>query len=143
MGQRKHTSAEKRKEAMKTVAIARLRNVPTSPRKMRQVADNIRGLDVEEALGILRFSTRHASKPMEKLLMSAIDNWEKKNEGQKAGETRLIVKTVMVDESTSLKRMLPAPQGRAYRMRKRSNHVTLIVDRAPEKAPKKKAEATA
>ncbi len=143
MGQRKHTSAEKRKEAMKTVAIARLRNVPTSPRKMRQVADNIRGLDVEEALGILRFSTRHASKPMEKLLMSAIDNWEKKNEGQKAGDTRLIVKTVMVDESTSLKRMLPAPQGRAYRMRKRSNHVTLIVDRAPEKAPKKKAEATA
>lgn len=143
MGQRKHNSAEKRKEAMKTVAIARLRNVPTSPRKMRQVADNIRGLDVEEALGILRFSTRHASKPMEKLLMSAIDNWEKKNEGQKAGDTRLIVKTVMVDESTSLKRMLPAPQGRAYRMRKRSNHVTLIVDRAPEKAPKKKAEATA
>ncbi len=143
MGQRKHTSAEKRKEAMKTVAIARLRNVPTSPRKMRQVADNIRGLDVEEALGILRFSTRHASKPMEKLLMSAIDNWEKKNEEQKAGDTRLIVKTVMVDESTSLKRMLPAPQGRAYRMRKRSNHVTLIVDRAPEKAPKKKAEATA
>jgi large subunit ribosomal protein L22 len=143
MGQRKHTSAEKRKEAMKTVAIARLRNVPTSPRKMRQVADNIRGLDVEEALGILRFSTRHASEPMEKLLMSAIDNWEKKNEGQKAGDTRLIVKTVMVDESTSLKRMLPAPQGRAYRMRKRSNHVTLIVDRAPEKAPKKKAEATA
>ena len=143
MGQRKHNSAEKRKEAMKTVAIARLRNVPTSPRKMRQVADNIRGLDVEEALGILRFSTRHASKPLEKLLMSAIANWETKNEGQKAGDAKLIVQTVMVDESTSLKRMLPAPQGRAYRMRKRSNHVTLIVDRAPEKAPKKKAAATA
>ena len=143
MGARKKLAAEKRKEAMKPVAIAHLRNVPTSPRRMRQVADLIRGQKVDKALGILRFSTRHASKPMEKLLMSAIDNWEKKNEGQKAGDTRLIVKTVMVDESTSLKRMLPAPQGRAYRMRKRSNHVTLIVDRAPEKAPKKKAEATA
>lgn len=144
MGQRKHNSAEKRKEAMKTVAIARLRNVPTSPRKMRQVADNIRGLDVEEALGILQFSTRHASLPLYKLLKSAIANWEVKNNGEKAGgDNKLVVQTVMVDESTSLKRMLPAPQGRAYRMRKRSNHVTLIVDRAPEKAPKKKAAATA
>ena len=128
MGQRKKIAADKRKEAMKSVAIAKLSNVPTSPRKMRQVADNIRGLEVGKALGILQFHTRHASKPMEKLLRSAIANWEAKNEGQKAGDTKLVVKTIMVDESTSLKRMLPAPQGRAYRMRKRSNHVTLIVD---------------
>ncbi len=130
MGARKKLAADKRKEAMKSVAIAKLKDVPTSPRKMRQVADNIRGLDVEKALAILRFHTRHASKPMEKLLMSAVANWEAKNEGQKAGETKLVVRTVMVDESTSLKRMLPAPQGRAYRMRKRSNHVTIIVDKA-------------
>jgi large subunit ribosomal protein L22 len=130
MGQRKKLAADKRKEAMKSVAIAKLKDVPTSPRKMRQVADNIRGLDVEKALAILRFHTRHASKPMEKLLMSAVANWESKNEGQKAGDTKLVVRTVMVDESTSLKRMLPAPQGRAYRMRKRSNHVTIIVDKA-------------
>ncbi|HEY0976396.1 MAG TPA: 50S ribosomal protein L22 [Flavobacteriales bacterium] len=128
MGARKKIAADKRKEAMKTVAVAKLSNVPTSPRKMRQVADNIRGLEVGKALGILQFHTRHASKPMEKLLRSAIANWEAKNEGQKAGDTELVVKTIMVDESTSLKRMLPAPQGRAYRMRKRSNHVTLIVD---------------
>src|SRR6187401_1442229 len=127
MGARKKNSADKRKEAMKTVAIARLRNVPTSPRKMRQVADNIRGKDVNKALDILRFSTRHSSRDLEKLLRSAIANWEAKNEGQKAENAGLVVKTVMVDESTSLKRMLPAPQGRAYRMRKRSNHVTLIV----------------
>jgi large subunit ribosomal protein L22 len=130
MGARKKLAADKRKEAMKSVAIAKLKDVPTSPRKMRQVADNIRGMDVEKALAILRFHTRHASKPMEKLLMSAVANWEAKNEGQKAGETKLVVRTVMVDESTSLKRMLPAPQGRAYRMRKRSNHVTIIVDKA-------------
>lgn len=143
MGQRKHNSAEKRKEAMKTVAIARLRNVPTSPRKMRQVADNIRGVEVNHALDLLRHSTRHSSRDMEKLLRSAIANWEAKNAGQKADQANLVVKTVMVDEATSLKRMLPAPQGRAYRMRKRSNHVTLIVDTAPAKAPKKKAQAAA
>jgi large subunit ribosomal protein L22 len=131
MGSRKKLAADKRKEAQKAVAVASLRKVPTSPRKMRQVADNIRGVEVERALGLLRFSTRHASKPLEKLLMSAIANWEAKNE-KKAGDTKLIVKTVMVDESTGLKRMLPAPQGRAYRMKKRSNHVTLIVDAAPE-----------
>ena len=131
MGSRKKLAADKRKEAQKAVAVASLRKVPTSPRKMRQVADNIRGVEVERALGLLRFSTRHASKPLEKLLMSAIANWEVKNE-KKAGDTKLIVKTVMVDESTGLKRMLPAPQGRAYRMKKRSNHVTLIVDAAPD-----------
>ncbi|MBL7963955.1 MAG: 50S ribosomal protein L22 [Flavobacteriales bacterium] len=130
MGARKKLSAEKRKEAMKTTAIARLRDVPTSPRKMRQVADIIRGMDVNKALDVLRFSTRHSSRDLEKLLRSAIANWETKHEGQKAEGASLVVKTIMVDESTSLKRMLPAPQGRAYRMRKRSNHVTLIVDTA-------------
>lgn len=136
MGSRKRIAAEKRKEAKKEVAVATLRKEPTSPRKMRQVADNIRGVEVEKALGILRFSTRTASKPLEKLLMSAIANWEAKND-KKAGDTKLVVKTVMVDESTGLKRMLPAPQGRAYRMKKRSNHVTLVVDTAPETAEKK------
>ncbi|QQR85129.1 MAG: 50S ribosomal protein L22 [Flavobacteriales bacterium] len=130
MGARKKLSADKRKEAMKTVAIATLRNVPTSPRKMRQVADVIRGLEVEKALGILQFSTRHTSLPMRKLLLSAIANWEAKNEGKKADESKLVVKTIQVDEAKGLRRMLPAPQGRAYRMKKRSNHVTLIVDTA-------------
>ena len=130
MGARKKLSAEKRKEAMKTTALATLRNVPTSPRKMRQVADVIRGLEVEKALGILQFSTRHTSTPMRKLLLSAIANWEAKNEGQKAEGNKLVVKTIMVDEAKGLRRMLPAPQGRAYRMKKRSNHVTLIVDTA-------------
>ncbi|MCB0773724.1 MAG: 50S ribosomal protein L22 [Flavobacteriales bacterium] len=139
MGSRKRIAAEKRKEAKKAVAVASLRKVPTSPRRMRQIADTIRGVEVERALGLLRFSTRHASKPMEKLLMSAIANWEAKNEGRKAGDTKLIVKTVMVDESTGLKRMLPAPQGRAYRMVKRSNHVTLVVDAAPEETAEKNA----
>ncbi len=138
MGSRKKIAADKRKEAKKAVAVASLRKVPTSPRKMRQVADNIRGVEVEKALGLLRFSTRHASRPLEKLLMSAIANWEAKNE-KKAGDTKLVVKTVMVDESTGLKRMLPAPQGRAYRMVKRSNHVTLIVDTVPEEIAENKA----
>ena len=130
MGARKKLSADKRKEAMKTTALATLRNVPTSPRKMRQVADVIRGLEVEKALGILQYSTRHTSTPMRKLLLSAIANWEAKNDGQKAEGNKLVVKTIMVDEAKGLRRMLPAPQGRAYRMKKRSNHVTLIVDTA-------------
>ena len=130
MGARKKLAADKRKEAMKTVAIAHLRNVPTSPRRMRQVADLIRGQKVDNALGILRFSTRHSSRDLEKLLMSAIANWQAKNEGQKADEAGLVVKSVQVNEARGLKRMLPAPQGRAYRMKKRSNHVSLIVDTA-------------
>ena len=128
MGQRKKLAAEVRKEAMKTVAIAHLRNVPTSPRRMRQVADLIRGVEVEKALGILRFSTRHSSRDLEKLLLSAMSNWQAKNEGQKAHEANLVVKSIQVNEARGLKRMLPAPQGRAYRMKKRSNHVSLIVD---------------
>ena len=113
---------------MKTVAVAHLRNVPTSPRRMRQVADLIRGVEVEKALGILRFSTRHSSRDLEKLLLSAMSNWQAKNEGQKADEANLVVKSIQVNEARGLKRMLPAPQGRAYRMKKRSNHVSLIVD---------------
>jgi len=128
MGQRKHLAAVARKEAMKTVAVAHLRNVPTSTRRMRQVADLIRGEQVEKALGILRFSTRHSSRDLEKLLMSAIANWEAKNEGRKADGSGLVVKSVQVNEARGLKRMLPAPQGRAYRMKKRSNHVSIIVD---------------
>lgn len=128
MGARKKLAADARKEAMKSVAIAQLRNVPTSPRRMRQVADLIRGKEVDKALGILRFSTRHSSRDLEKLLMSAIANWEAKNEGRKADEAGLVVKSIQVNEARSLKRMLPAPQGRAYRMQKRSNHVSLIVD---------------
>ncbi|HRO97864.1 MAG TPA: 50S ribosomal protein L22 [Flavobacteriales bacterium] len=128
MGQRKKLAADARKEVMKTVAIAHLRNVPTSPRRMRQVADMIRGQEVDKALGILRFSTRHSSRDMEKLLLSAIANWQSKNEGRKADEAGLVVKSVQVNEARGLKRMLPAPQGRAYRMKKRSNHVSLIVD---------------
>ena len=130
MGARKKLAADARKEAMKTVAIAQLRNLPTSPRRMRPVADIIRGQQVEKALGILRFSTRHSSRDLEKLLLSAMSNWQAKNEGAKADEAGLVVKSIQVNEARGLKRMLPAPQGRAYRMKKRSNHVTLIVDTA-------------
>ncbi|HQV52718.1 MAG: 50S ribosomal protein L22 [Flavobacteriales bacterium] len=130
MGARKKLAADARKEAMKTVALAQLRNVPTSPRRMRQVADLIRGEKVEKALGILRFSTRHSSRDLEKLLLSAVANWQAKNEGSRAEDADLFVKSVQVNEARGLKRMLPAPQGRAYRMKKRSNHVSLIVDAA-------------
>ncbi|MBP8877156.1 MAG: 50S ribosomal protein L22 [Flavobacteriales bacterium] len=128
MGARKKIAADARKEAMKTVAIAQLRNVPTSPRRMRQVADLIRGVEVEKALGILRFSTRHSSRDLEKLLVSAMHNSSSKNVGVRAEEAGLVVKSIQVNEARGLKRMLPAPQGRAYRMKKRSNHVTIIVD---------------
>jgi large subunit ribosomal protein L22 len=107
-------------------AVARLRNYPTSPRKMRLLADLIRGNDVEQALNTLKFSTKHPSVPLEKLLLSAVANWRVKNED--ADVTGLYVKTIFVDGGRVLKRMRPAPQGRAYRVRKRSNHVTIIVD---------------
>ncbi|MBX2924545.1 MAG: 50S ribosomal protein L22 [Chitinophagaceae bacterium] len=109
-------------------AVAKLRNYPTSPRKMRLLADVIRGMDVEKALAILEHHPQHSSTPLYKLLRSAVSNWEQKNEGQSAADSGLLVKTVFVDGGRVLKRMLPAPQGRAYRVRKRSNHVTLIVD---------------
>ncbi len=109
-------------------AVARLRNLPTSPRKMRPLADLIRGMEVENALNTLKFSTKHPSVPLEKLLLSAVANWRVKNEGVDVAEANLFVKTIFVDGGRVLKRMRPAPQGRAYRVRKRSNHVTLIVD---------------
>ena len=127
MGSRKHNSAEKRKEARKTQYMARLRNVPTSPRKMRLVADMIRGVDVELALGMLEHSPKEASGRVFKLLRSAIANWEVKNEGARIEDNQLFVKEIMVDSGRMLKRIQPAPQGRAHRVRKRSNHVTLIL----------------
>src|ERR1019366_4401983 len=111
-------------------AVARLRNYPTSPRKMRLLADIIRGMEVEGALNTLKFSTKDPSVPLEKLLLSAIANWRVKNEGVDVADASLFVKTIFVDGGRVLKRMRPAPQGRAYRVRKRSNHITIIVDSA-------------
>ena len=109
-------------------AVAKLRNYPTSPRKMRLLADEIRGMQVEKALALLEHHPQHSSTPLHKLLWSAVKNWEQKNEGQSAADAGLVVKTVFVDGGRTLKRMRPAPQGRGYRVRKRSNHVTIIVD---------------
>ena len=139
MGKRKRLAAEARKEAMKTIAIASLNSTPTSTRRMRVTGDTIRGKSVEEALNILTFSKRHSARNMEKLLRSAIKNWELKNEGQRVEDSELYVKTVFVDEGVTLKRFLPAPQGRAYRLRKRANHATLIVD---SKIPRPEVEET-
>ena len=127
MGVRKRISADKRKEAQKNVAFAKLTNVPSSPRKIRLVADMVRGVEVFRALGILKFSNKEAAAKLEKLLRSAIANWEAKNE-QKAESGMLCVSTIQVNCAPMLKRLRPAPQGRGYRIRKRANHVTLIVD---------------
>ncbi len=127
MGVRKRLAADKRKEERKNVAFAKLRNVPTSPRKMRLVADMIRGKEVFRALGILKFSNKEAAARVEKLLRSAVANWEEKNE-RKAESGELYVSTIHVDCAPMLKRLRPAPQGRGYRICKRSNHVTIIVD---------------
>ena len=127
MGARKRLSAEKRKEALKTKYFAKLNGVPTSPRKMRLVADMIRGMEAFKALGVLKFSTKEASARLEKLLRSAIANWEQKNE-RKAETGELFVSEIFVDSATMLKRLRPALRGRGYRIRKRSNHVTLFVD---------------
>ena len=127
MGARKHNSAEKRKEALKTLYFAKLNDVPSSPRKMRYVVDMIRGMEVNRALGVLRFSKKAAAANVEKLLLSAINNWEQKND-RKAEDGELFISKVFVDEGVTMKRMRPAPQGRGYRIRKRSNHVTLFVD---------------
>ena len=128
MGARKHNAAEQAKEAKKTKYFARLTDVPTSPRKMRLVADMIRGKDVLSALAMLQHSPKEASTRMYKLLRSAIANWENKNEGVRMEEADLYVSNVSVDSARSLKRIQTAPQGRAYRIRKRSNHVTLYID---------------
>jgi len=113
-------------------AVAKLNNYPTGPRKMRLLADVIRGMEVEKALAILEFHPQHNAVPLAKLLKSAINNWEQKNSGESAADSNLVVKTVFVDGGRTLKRMRPAPQGRGYRVRKRSNHVTLIVDTKPD-----------
>lgn len=127
MGVRKRQRAEQIKEANRQVAFARLNNCPTSPRKMRLVADLVRGKQVEQALNILRFSTKEASIRLEKLLLSAIANWQAKNEDANIEEADLFIKEIRVDGGTMLKRLRPAPQGRAHRIRKRSNHVTIVL----------------
>lgn len=132
MGSRKHIRAEATKEAKKNLYNARLNNCPTSPRKMRLVADMIRGVDVERGLGILKFSTKDAAIVMRKLLLSAIANWQVKNEGTRIEDAELYVKEVMVDGGRMLKRIHTAPQGRAYRVRKRSNHITLVLGNRKE-----------
>ena len=128
MGARKRLAAEKRKEEKKQQYFAVLKNCPTSPRKMRLVADMIRGMEVNKALDVLKFSSKESSRRVEKLLLSAIANWQAKNEGVRIEESQLYVSRIMVDSGRILKRLRPAPQGRAHRIRKRSNHVTIFVD---------------
>ncbi|NOY37573.1 MAG: 50S ribosomal protein L22 [Chlorobi bacterium] len=128
MGARKRNRANEIKEARQNQYVAVLRNHPTSPRKMRLVADMIRGLDVNRALDLLKFCPKVVSKDVEKLLLSAIANWQAKNEGARIEDSNLVVKEIFVDQGRTLKRLQPAPQGRAHRIRKRSNHVTMILD---------------
>ena len=128
MGSRKRIKADEMKQDRKKIAFAKLNNCPTSPRKMRLIADLIRGLDADRALAELKLNPKEASGRMEKLLLSALANWETKNEGKRMDENNLYVSEVKVDSGRMLKRVQPAPQGRAHRIRKRSNHVTLVVD---------------
>ncbi|GJG34952.1 50S ribosomal protein L22 [Prevotella lacticifex] len=130
MGARKHIKAEARKEAKKSLYFAKLNDCPSSPRKMRYVVDMVRGMEVNRALGVLRFSKKAAAQNVEKLLRSAIANWEVKND-RKAEDGELYITKIFVDGGVTMKRMRPAPQGRGYRIRKRSNHVTLFVDTKP------------
>ena len=127
MGSRKRNSAEKIKEEKKDLSYAKLNNCPTSPRKMRLVADQIRGENISSALSILKFSPKEASRRLEKLLISAISNWQSKNENTNIDSAQLFVKEIRVDGGSMLKRIRTAPQGRAHRIRKRSNHVTLVL----------------
>lgn len=128
MGARKRLRAEEIKEAKKTEYKAVLRNCPTSPRKMRLVVDLVRGKEVKSALDILKFTPKDNAKRVEKLLLSAISNWQQKNEDKRLEDNNLYIREIYVDESRTLKRIQPAPQGRAHRVRKRSNHVTLVLD---------------
>ena len=128
MGARKRIKANAMKEARKNIAFAKLNNCPTSPRKMRLIADLIRGMDVDKALAQLKLNPKEASGRMEKLLLSALANWEVKNEDKRIDESNLYISEVKVDCGRMLKRIQPAPQGRAHRIRKRSNHVTIVVD---------------
>lgn len=127
MGKRKKIAADARKEARKALSFAKLQNCPSSPRKMRYVVDLVRGMEVNRALGTLKFCAKAASADVEKLLRSAIANWEQKNE-RKAEDGELYITRIFVNEGSTLKRMRPAPRGRGYRIRKRSNHITLFVD---------------
>ena len=128
MGARKRIKASAMKEARKNIAFAKLNNCPTSPRKMRLIADLIRGMDADKALSQLKLNPKEASGRMEKLLLSALANWEVKNEGKRMDESNLYISEVKVDSGRMMKRIQAAPQGRAHRIRKRSNHVTLVVD---------------
>lgn len=128
MGKRKRLSANAMKEARKELSFGSLRNIPSSPRKMRLVADMVRGVEVFKALGLLHFSNKQAAADVEKLLKSTISNWEQKN-GEKAESGMLYIKEIKVDAAPMLKRLRPAPQGRGYRIRKRSNHVWMSVER--------------
>ena len=128
MGSRKKDKAEKLKEERANKYVAVLKNCPTSPRKMRLVVDMIRGADVNKALDMLKYSPKEASRKVEKLLLSAIANWQNKNEGARVEDSNLFIKEIFVDSGRMLKRIRPAPQGRAHRIRKRSNHVTMILD---------------
>jgi large subunit ribosomal protein L22 len=128
MGVRKRNKAEEVKNAKKQMYFAKLNNCPTSPRKMRLVADLVRGVKVDHALHILKYSSKHASDKLHKLLLSAIANWQSKNEGVRIEDSNLYVKEIAVDSGRVLKRIRPAPQGRAHRVRKRSNHITLFLD---------------
>ena len=130
MGARKRLKAEQLKEEKKSMAIAKLNNSPIAPRKMRLVADLVRGVEVNKALNILQHNAKEASNSLEKLLRSAIANWEQKNEDRSIEEETLVVKSIEVSGGRMLKRIQPAPQARAHRIRKRSNHVTIVVDGA-------------
>jgi large subunit ribosomal protein L22 len=138
MGARKTEYANKLKEAKKEKNLAILRNCPSSPRKMRYVVDMIRGVEVSRALDILKYSNKDSAELVEKLLLSAIANWQAKNEGKRIEDSQLFVKEVFVDSGRMLKRLRTAPQGRAYRTKKRSNHVTLVIDSAINKATQTK-----
>ena len=133
MGIRKRNKANILKDKKKKLAIAKLRNCPISPRKMRSVADLLRGKEVGQALNILKFNPRHASKFLEKLLLSAISNWQSKNEDKSIESSDIFVNEIKVDGGRILKRLRPAPQGRAHRIRKRSNHVTVVLESNNEK----------
>ena len=127
MGNRKRQSAQAKNEVKKSLSLAVLKNCPTSPRKMRLVADQIRGKSIDKALSILKFSPKEASKKLEKLVLSAISNWQSKNENEDIEKANLFINEIKVDGGRMLKRLRPAPQGRAHRIRKRSNHVTVVL----------------
>ena len=128
MGNRKRQSAQAKNEVKKSLSLAILKNCPTSPRKMRLVADQIRGKSIDKALSILKFSPKEASKKLEKLVLSAISNWQSKNENEDIEKANLFINEIKVDGGRMLKRLRPAPQGRAHRIRKRSNHVTVVLE---------------